>query len=335
MQKICFRADAGVNIGYGHFIRSLALADMLKDEFDCVFYTAAPTPYQIEELQKVCSYVSLSEATKFEDFLADLDGTEIVVLDNYFYTTGYQRKIKEKGSKLVCIDDMHDKHYVADAVINHAPGTENSQFSKEEYTQLYLGPEYLLLRKQFREATYNYTPFEKKENVYICYGGSDEANLTRKTCEVIMQTRPRHIDAVVGGAYAYYDDLMDYTKDKDIAVYRNASPDKIVELLSNACLAIVPDSMVFFEACCLRRPCISGYDCDNQMFIAEYNRQHQLGCEIGNLLENYETKLIKAYLGMTIKESEKYVKNQSEIITDSAVKLKTVFTRLTKNSIHI
>ena len=36
-QRIYFRADAGREIGYGHFIRTLALADMLKDDFDCVF----------------------------------------------------------------------------------------------------------------------------------------------------------------------------------------------------------------------------------------------------------------------------------------------------------
>ena len=35
MQKIYFRADAGAEIGYGHFIRTLALADMLKDDFSC------------------------------------------------------------------------------------------------------------------------------------------------------------------------------------------------------------------------------------------------------------------------------------------------------------
>ena len=34
MQKIYFRADASATIGYGHFIRTLALADMLKDDFD-------------------------------------------------------------------------------------------------------------------------------------------------------------------------------------------------------------------------------------------------------------------------------------------------------------
>ena len=33
MQKIYFRADASATIGYGHFIRTLALADMLKDDF--------------------------------------------------------------------------------------------------------------------------------------------------------------------------------------------------------------------------------------------------------------------------------------------------------------
>ena len=58
-RKVFFRADAGQSIGYGHFIRTLALADMLKDDFECVFYTQAPTEYQIEELNKVCAYVPL------------------------------------------------------------------------------------------------------------------------------------------------------------------------------------------------------------------------------------------------------------------------------------
>ena len=42
MQKIYFRADASATIGYGHFIRTLALADMLKDDFDCTFFSAGP-----------------------------------------------------------------------------------------------------------------------------------------------------------------------------------------------------------------------------------------------------------------------------------------------------
>lgn len=328
MQKICFRADAGVNIGYGHFIRSLALADMLKDEFDCVFYTAEPTPYQIGEMQKVCPYVSLSETTKFEDFLAVLDGIEIVVLDNYFYTTEYQRKIKVKGCKLVCIDDMHDKHYVADAVINHAPGTQASQFSKENYTKLYLGPEYLLLRKEFREATRSYTSFKDKQNVYVCYGGTDELNFTRRACEIIHNNVPRHIDVVVGGAYEFYDDLVLFAKDKDITIYRNASPGQIVSLLQESFLAVVPDSMVFFEACCLRRPIICGYNFDNQRFISQYNQKHNLGCEIGDMLDRFDEKFAKAYREMNVTVAVDYVYNQKALINDTAANLIYIFKSL-------
>jgi spore coat polysaccharide biosynthesis predicted glycosyltransferase SpsG len=118
-RKVIFRADAGQNIGYGHFIRSLALADMLRNDFDILFATVNPTDYQKAELAKVCPFIGFKEETHFNDFRYFLKGNEIVVLDNYFFTTDYQKAIKEKGCKLVCIDDMHDKHYVADVVINH------------------------------------------------------------------------------------------------------------------------------------------------------------------------------------------------------------------------
>lgn len=41
-----FRADADDTIGYGHWVRSLALADMLKEDFECIFCTQSPTDYQ-------------------------------------------------------------------------------------------------------------------------------------------------------------------------------------------------------------------------------------------------------------------------------------------------
>ena len=87
MRKIYFRADASATIGYGHFIRTLALADMLKDDFDCTFFTCHPTPYQVEEMEKVCPFIPLQEETHSADFLSHLQGDEIVVLDNYFFTT--------------------------------------------------------------------------------------------------------------------------------------------------------------------------------------------------------------------------------------------------------
>ena len=74
MQKIYFRADASATIGYGHFIRTLALADMLKDDFDCTFFTCHPTSYQVSEMEKVCPFIPLQEETHSADFLSHLQG---------------------------------------------------------------------------------------------------------------------------------------------------------------------------------------------------------------------------------------------------------------------
>ncbi|MEA3444958.1 MAG: UDP-2,4-diacetamido-2,4,6-trideoxy-beta-L-altropyranose hydrolase, partial [Bacteroidota bacterium] len=150
-RKVILRADGSQTIGMGHFIRTLALAEMLKDDFYLVFATREPTEYQLKEISRICDEsISLpKDNSHFDVFLTYLQGNEIVVLDNYYFDTNYQRKIREKGCKLVCIDDMHDKHYVADVVINHAEGIKESDFSIDENTKLCLGLDYALLRSPF------------------------------------------------------------------------------------------------------------------------------------------------------------------------------------------
>ena len=196
MKKIYFRADASAAIGYGHFIRTLALADMLKDDFDCTFFTCHPTSYQVNEMEKVCPHVTLQEGTHYDDFLSCLKGDEIVVLDNYFFTTDYQRAIKERGCRLVCIDDMHDKHYVADYVINHGL-TNQELFDCETYTKLCLGYEYALLRKPFLSKQTR----AKRNCIVVTFGGVDEFDITSKAILQLLDVTNEKIVAIVGDGY--------------------------------------------------------------------------------------------------------------------------------------
>ena len=201
-RKIFFRADAGQEIGYGHFIRSLALADMLRQDYECTMFTQAPTDYQLREAEGICAVVALpDDDSKFDKFLEYLQGDEIVVLDNYFFNTDYQRAIKIRGCKLVCIDDMHDKHYVADVVINHGC-TDKALFDIEPYTYLCLGIDYALLRRPFWNPARD-TP--RQPNTYtMCFGGSDECNLTYKYAKAILDINPdSHIIAILGDGYQY------------------------------------------------------------------------------------------------------------------------------------
>ena len=276
-QKIFFRADASGQIGYGHFIRTLALADMLKDDFECKFFTSEPTEYQIGELQKVCSYVSLYEDTKFEDFLDCLDGTEIVVLDNYFYTTEYQREIKAKGCKLVCIDDIHDKHYVADMVINHAL-TEESLFDVEPYTRLCLGYEYALLRSPFLKPVKNE---HRNNDIIVNFGGADPYGVTDRIVSMLVELdTPYNIIVILGEKVR----LSKENREK-VTIRQNLSAEKMAMLFEQSAAGILSASTVCIEALSRNLPLMVGYHVDNQTEIYRVLKDSKRVMPLGFLQE--------------------------------------------------
>lgn len=243
LKKIYFRADASPRIGYGHFIRSLALVEVLKDYFDCTFFTVSPTRYQLNELGKICKCIILNQEGGLESFLNYLTGEEIVVLDNYFFTTDYQCRIKEKGCKLVCIDDMHDKHYVADVVINHGIA-DSSLFSIEAYTQLCLGLQWTLLRKPFLQLVNSNQ--KEKGNWFISFGGSDPYNLTERFVRLVYHRKEvKCVSVVIGDAYQYLDSLWKYRK---VTIYKNLSASQMATLMQQCEYAILPSSGICIEA---------------------------------------------------------------------------------------
>lgn len=274
-RKIIFRADGNGSVGMGHFIRTLALAEMLKNDFACIFATQCPSEYQTYEIQKVCQdFFSLPEDNShFETFLNELSGDEIVVLDNYYFDTEYQRRIKQQGCKLVCIDDMHNRHYIADAVINHAPGLHTEDFSCESYTTLCLGLEYVLLRKPFL----NKLKQERKhrttiERIAVCFGGADGCNYTEKVCrEIIDSGFHGKVTAIIGSAYQFKESLQNVNE--NIAIKESLSAEHMAEEFWVNDFAVVPCSSVLFEALACRTPVITGAYTDNQRHIEHYFRK--------------------------------------------------------------
>ena len=280
-RKIYFRTDAGPDIGYGHYIRSLALADMLKQDFDCTMFTQTPTEYQINEAKDVCPIVALpSDNTKFDKFLEYLHGDEIVVLDNYFFTTDYQKAIKAKGCKLVCIDDMHDKHYVADAVINHGAATLED-FDGERYTRYCLGSEYALLRRPFLE----HEEGKHEKGVYVvCFGGSDPYNLTAKYINLLVKTKKvSKIYAIVGDGYQYLDTIV---HDPNIQVLKNQTAKQMATILQEAEAIICSASSICMEAMACGTKVYAGWYVENQKAGYEQAINEHRFLPLGNLIDD-------------------------------------------------
>lgn len=271
--KILFRADGNSRLGFGHIMRTLALGEHLNSDFICEFATRFVSDYIRKEIKKVCTAIHiLSEEEHLDSFLKLLVGNEIVVLDNYFFTEEYQRQIKNKGCKLVCIDDLFEKHFVSDIVINHAPEIDAGNYSCEPYTRLCLGFQYALLRKPFLTSS----PRKKNKNLnhaLICFGGTDKDNLTLKTTRTLSEHENIKILSVITTSSYQFDFELQNLKyeidnQSELKLYKDLSSEELVEVFNQVDFAVVPSSTILFEVLSQNLPVISGYYVENQKIIA-------------------------------------------------------------------
>ncbi len=331
-RTIIFRADGGSSIGMGHFTRTLALAEMLNEHFHCIFATRQPTEYQIAEIEKIChGRINLPEDdSHFDRFLEHLAGNEIVVLDNYYFTTDYQKSIKAKGCKLVCIDDLNDKDFYADVIINHSIGVSREEYNALPNTFFALGLGYALLRPAFLTINERQRKIEKIETLFVCFGGADPNNLTKKTLEIVLKhSRFKRIIAVIGDGNKHFELLKtSVAKNPRLEIYKSIDDKKMAKLMTESDLAIIPSSGTLIEAIYIGLPVISGYYVSNQKKASKKFFEAGLIIFCGDLLVNYKIKLDQILTSLSLAELNKILLNQKEISNSNHRRFIRIFKRL-------
>ncbi len=261
------RADAGGSMGFGHFVRMCALAGYLKDDFEVSFCSRNPDGIglsdwqrrQISEAEARWIEIPTSDMEEFNrGFLTLVDNDTSVVLDNYYYNTDYQTRVRNRARTLICIDDMHDRHFTADAVMTFLPLFRH-QFSLEPYTRFFAGPQWSFLRAPFLE------PAAPRHNagisrIVMAMGGADPLNLTVKVLSAILKGTPQTFVDVIAG-----DTVKVGTGSTErVAIHRRLDADGIRALLDNADLGVFPASTICVEAFSRHLPVAAGHFVDNQ-----------------------------------------------------------------------
>ncbi len=285
---VIFRADGSSEIGLGHVIRSAALAEMLGEEFRCVLLRRHLPDALLPELERVYAEVIalpeiVREGVEEAAYVAKLAGElavathpPIVVLDGYHFGTAYQRVIKGAGLKLVCIDDIHAYEFVADVVVNHAPGVAPFYEDLLSGGRLCGGLDYALLRSPFLRAAAGSavagaTETGKIGRVLICLGGSDKLGLSARIVRQLLSGGADYqLTVISGAAAAGGEELAKLATDRPtLRLLHNLSAEQMAEEMARADAAILPASSILYEACALRLPTLSGYYVDNQERIYE------------------------------------------------------------------
>lgn len=283
-RRVIFRADGNLNIGYGHFIRTLGIAGIINNDFECIYATMSPTGYQANEIKKACNHmIELSKSgDHYDEFLTHLNSGDIVVLDNYYFDSDYQLKIRNIGCKVIYIDDYNDKFFVCDALINNIPGFPKETFKKSEYTKLYLGIDYALLRKEFFDPELRKVN-KVNGNIFLSFGGGDIYNISEKIVSFLNEIYSRvEINLLIGDAYKYNDSLAKFD---NLKIHRNISAKNVASLIAESQLCIIPASSLLNEAACIGSKILVGYFTDNQIQPYEYFVNDKMALGLGDYRE--------------------------------------------------
>jgi len=325
--KIYIRVDGNYEIGLGHLFRCIALANILVDDFEVIFYCRQIPDSLRDEL--INNSFGFKKIQSEYQFLRDLNFRDIVVLDGYSFDEKYQLKVKDKCFKVVCIDDIADRNFVVDVIINHSEGISEKDYSCQPYTKIYLGLKYALLRTPFLLATDKKRRIKDINNYFVCFGGSDSENFTLNTVtQLIGIADLKKINIVVGSEYLQLEKLKlfcDKINTCKINIYININADEMVNIMLDSHLAIVPSSSISYEVLSVKMPMITGYTADNQKSI--YNSLVKKNVAIG--IGKFPIINIYSYIEIIKETKNRILKNQSEIFDGkSNERLLTIFKKL-------
>jgi UDP-2,4-diacetamido-2,4,6-trideoxy-beta-L-altropyranose hydrolase len=282
---ILIRADASVEIGTGHAMRCLALAQAWQDAGGtAIFAVASSTPSLLarlsaEQFEYVCipADAGSSEDAERTVELSRSRGVNWIVLDGYAFGPAYQRQIKASGAKLLSIDDNAEaSEFHADIVLNQNVHAREAMYSRRgPETRFLLGPRFAMLRQEFKpwRGWRRQIPMAARR-VLVVMGGSDPRDLSSRVLHAIpsLDLDGLEVRIATGGSNPRISSLQQLCG-KFPAVAQLEVDASMPDLMAWADLSVAAAGSTCWELCLLGLPAIVIDAAQNQLAIArELNR---------------------------------------------------------------
>jgi len=291
-----FRADASRQLGYGHVMRCLALADALRARGSvCLFVFGQGGDVLADEVA-IRGHLALTlplvadEAADAAATCAVVATTELpcalrgVVLDHYGLGPAWETAIRGNGTRLLVIDDLlrsHDCEFLLDPNVIGAENPYRDLVSAD--CHCFLGPHYAPLRPEFARLREIAPIRQKLARILIFFGGSDPTDETGKALRgVLAACDSLEVDVAIGFANpnrAALDALVDQSPK---TVRLHVQTPRMADLILAADLAIGAGGSASWERCSLKLPTIISVLADNQAALAERLEAAGAAVNLGN-----------------------------------------------------
>lgn len=299
--RIVFRVDASRDIGTGHVMRCLTLAEALRSKgHECSFISrlhlgnlitqiqkrgfkthslpAASTNYQIRDNDPPhIVWLGVSpeiDAKQSTEIISEIKPDWLVV-DHYALNSVWENEIKYHV-KIMVIDDLADRNHSCNLLLDQTYkriGDDYKNLVPPEATLL-CGAKYALLRPEF-EKLRGFSLRRRNEgqlrHILITMGGVDKDNVTCSVLKSICSTSLNsncQITVVMGAMAPWVKEVKSMASKLPWSTQVVCGVDDMAERMCKADLAIGAAGATSWERCCLGLPTILVVLAENQKYVA-------------------------------------------------------------------
>ena len=296
--NLLFRCDGSLEIGMGHVVRCLALADELKSDCEITFAMRGSN-LGIDTVRESYPVITTRTGSKifvYQDWVIDcirLVKADVLILDT---RDDLRRRdlnyIKRKTAfKVVSIDDPEDKRLEADLVF-YPPVPQLKEMDWGGFLgKIYAGWEYVLLRQEILKYSKKF--IKNNRSVLVSMGGSDPQNLTSFVVDTIMDLdSDLMFKIVLGPGYVFEDELHTKLKSANFNYIILHDPDNFPEIMSEADFAIISFGVTAYELAVMGIPAIYLCLSDDHVESANLFDKTKIGKNMGNISTLSKSELV-------------------------------------------
>lgn len=296
------RVDGNIEIGVGHVLRCLTLAEKLVDfGIHSVFYTRNISPNLYRKISKKFKTVRLTrldnsfkpvdehskwlgtsqsnDAHEFIDITSNLD-IKFIIVDHYGLNEEWEFIVSARHQRLIVLDDLANRSHTCDILIDQSIGLKGNEYEElvSENCVTLLGPSYSLLNKNFELQTKAFVG--KKYSLLINFGGADKDNYTLHVAKLLEGSSlpsALTIKIVVGKDYPFFNELGTFVECSRFRIKLTRDSQNMAREIAECKFSIGAGGVSLLERSSLGVPSILYSIADNQLHICEEYARQNLG----------------------------------------------------------
>jgi len=305
--QVAFRADASHDIGTGHVMRCLTLADSLRSQgascrFVCRqqvgdlielvrsrgYRTDILPPVRVRPrirkaqqstLPRHAAWLGASWSVDARETRAALgvDPVDLLVVDHYSLDARWERHLRSACRFVLVIDDLADRPHDSDLLLDQNLGRTARDYRElvPPHCAVLAGPEYALLRPEFA-ALRPYSLARRSspdlKHLLVSMGGVDRDNATGRVLGVLRScihlTGANRLTVVLGPHAPWQGYVREFAADMPVPTNVRVNVTDMATLMAESDLAIGAAGTTSLERCCVGLPALTAVLADNQAEVA-------------------------------------------------------------------